>query len=217
MLFWRLKVTGQSVQGNARVPCGKVTLFATRNQVWTVEATPVSHVVAFVTKACACQLISVLVASLLTTLADTIVYKEVVTNALSASIRRVAQVTPGNSLFARLADAFIQVVPLFTLKTPLFRALLLLAMLDKAALFAIAIAREETFAANCAAPGRACLAVSPKSVLTGDALTIKAKISLFALLALEPVITFFAVDVHVLRTQLANTVLHEGALDASLV
>lgn len=90
-------------------------------------------------------------------------------------------------------------------------------MLDEATLFAIAVTREETFAADRAASSRACLTFSSKPVLTGDALAIEAKVALFALLALKPVITFFAIDVHILCAQFADTVLHEGALDTSLV
>ena len=90
-------------------------------------------------------------------------------------------------------------------------------MIDEAALLALTIANKKAIGAEVASTSCASLAFLAKAGLTVDTLAVQTEVALLALLALKPIIAPLAIYVHVIRTELAETVFYEGALDAALV
>ena len=82
-------------------------------------------------------------------------------------------------------------------------------MLNEAALLALAKADEVAVRADITASSRASLTFLAKSALAADTLSVEAKVALFALLALETIVTLFAIDVDIVGTELAEAILNE--------
>lgn len=90
-------------------------------------------------------MVCVLVASLLSALANTVLNEEIVTDTLGTLVFRLALATARDCLLTRLADSFVQVVAVFALLTAVFETLAVLAVLSESALYALSIADKEFF------------------------------------------------------------------------
>ena len=108
-----------------------------------------------------------------------------------------------------LANAFVEIVSIFTLNASRLIALLVLAVLDKAALFTLPVAYEETFLAFGASSSSASLTIWAEARLAPDTLSIKTKVALSALLALESILTLLTINVYVVGTRATETIFDE--------
>ena len=71
-------------------------------------------------------------------------------------------------------------------------------MLHETTLFTLSIANKEAIRTDIAASGSTRLTFLPKSALAINALSVQAKEALFALLALESIITLLTVDIDII-------------------
>ena len=90
-------------------------------------------------------------------------------------------------------------------------------MLCKATLDALTVANEVVFLALGAAACCAVFALTTEALLAADALAVEAEVARLALLALQSVVAFFAVDVKELAAWLTSRVLEEKALNAAFM
>ena len=127
---------------------GQTAAFTPWDQVLAVEAPIVCHVVAFIAETGACQLVSVLIAALLTALANATVNEEVVADAPGALIGRLTLYAACHGLGTRLAHTLVQIVTFYASLAPKLIAILLGAVLDEAAFDALPIAHEESVRAS---------------------------------------------------------------------
>ena len=100
-------VTSEVIEWDSRVPCGFSAGSAPGYQVFTVETTPICHVVALFAETCSRQWIGDLISAFFTTFTDSLVHEEIVTNTLEALISRFTWGAASDSLWASLANAFI--------------------------------------------------------------------------------------------------------------
>lgn len=90
-------------------------------------------------------------------------------------------------------------------------------MLDKATLFTLAVADEESFGTDRATTCVTLLTLPAEPIQARNALAVQAKVPQFALLAFESIVALLAVDVDEVCTRFTESVFHKVSLDAALI